>query len=74
MNDSRTENSSFIIRSAAAPDRVQYYCGKDVWTHLSRPALRFPTRKAAELRSMGMADRHGVEVVELRDGEVVSND
>lgn len=68
------DERSFIIRSAAAPDRMQYYCGKDVWAHLWRSALRFPTRKAAELRSFGMADRHGVEVVELRNGEVLEND
>lgn len=74
MNAPPSADPSFIIRSAAAPDRIQYYCGKDVWAHLWRSALPFPTRKAAELRSMGMADRHGAEVVELRDGEVISNE
>lgn len=57
------DSGSWLIRGRDADGRTIYYAGGGAFHHERGMAVKFQTRKAAELRSFGLADWDEVETV-----------
>lgn len=60
-----SERGDWLISAKDADGRTIYYAGAGAFVDDPAWAVKFPTKKAAELRSFGLADFHGVETVEI---------